>query len=310
MSQPSFKSMTKDGTVKRADAMKVRLEDIHEEPGFNLRIENEEFQASIDTLAQHIIGGGQYPALEVRPRQEGGVWIVDGHRRHKAIRQAIEHGTELADKDGQVWVNVVPFTGNDADRVARIMTSAEGRGLSPLETAQGYKRLAAFGWEPERIAKTVGKTRQHVDQLLILANAPSAVHDLVKAGAVSAAVAVTTVRDYGDNAGQVLGVELDKAKAQGKKKVTAGTMKPKALPRDVVDNLGTAVDNLLQSIHAIQRETIEGARDGTLVGVNALKLKHLFTAFAEVEHHQEAQAKRLRDQAANENQTDIEESAA
>lgn len=310
MSQPSFKSMTKDGTVKRADAMKIRHADLHVEQGFNLRMSGDELQAHIRALADHIKSAGQIPALEVRPRQEGGAYIVDGHCRHAAISLADSEGAELRDKDGELWVAVVPFTGNDADRVARIMTSAEGRGLSPLETAHGYKRLAAFGWEPERIAKTVGKTRQHVDQLLILANAPSAVHDLVKAGSVSAAVAVTTVRDYGDNAGKVLDAELDKAKAQGKKKITAGTMKPKPLPRDVVDNLTTATDNLLKSIHAIQRETIEGARDGTLVGINALKLKHLFTAFAEVEHHQEAQAKRLREQAANENQTDIEESAA
>lgn len=40
----SFKQMIKDGDLKRADAMKARLEDLHEEPGFNLRAEGEELE--------------------------------------------------------------------------------------------------------------------------------------------------------------------------------------------------------------------------------------------------------------------------
>lgn len=34
MAAKSFKQMIKDGDLKRADAMKARLEDLHEEPGF------------------------------------------------------------------------------------------------------------------------------------------------------------------------------------------------------------------------------------------------------------------------------------
>lgn len=316
MKQPSFKTLINDGTVKRADAMKVRLDDLHVEPGFNLRIENDEFLASIDALAQHIIGGGQFPALEVRPRQEGGVFIVDGHRRRRAIIKAVEAGAELADKDGTIWVSVVAFTGNDADRVARIMTSAEGRALSPLETAQGYKRLAAFGWEPERIARTVGKTRQHVDQLLILANAPSAVHDMVAAGSVSAAVAVTTVRDHGDNAGQVLGVELDKAKVQGKNKVTPGTMKPKALPRAVVDGVLDSVDLLMDNMPMEARRRIAELEvesgifpDDEMVSIPVWLIADLMTTHGRLGEARNDHAQRLREQKANENQGEIEGAA-
>lgn len=42
MAAKSFKQMIKDGDLKRADAMKARLEDLHEEPGFNLRAEGED----------------------------------------------------------------------------------------------------------------------------------------------------------------------------------------------------------------------------------------------------------------------------
>ena len=237
MTAKSFKQMIKDGEVKRADAMKVRLEDLHEEPGFNLRAEGEDLEVSIDALAEFIADGGQIPPLEVRPRADGGVWIVDGHRRRRAMLKLDAAGRLVRDPAGEFWVHVVPFTGNDAERVARVITSQEGRKLEPLELAAGYKRLAAFGWSADQIAKKVGKTRQHVDQMLILADAPSAVHAMVKEGAVSAAVAVETVRKHGEESADVLDGELQKAKAAGKAKVTAGTMKGPALPRAILDDL-------------------------------------------------------------------------
>lgn len=216
----SFKEMTRDGTLKRADAMQAKLDDIHEEPGFNLRHEGQELEASIDALADFIEGGGIYPPLEVRPRAEGGVWVVDGHRRRRALLRCAERGVPLASpKDGIIWVHIRSFEGNDADRVARIITSAEGKALSQLEVALGFKRLTAFGWTPADIAKRVCKTEVHVRNLLGLANADSDVHAMVKRGEVSGSVAAKTLRQVGDKAGAVLSAALADAKAQGKTKV-------------------------------------------------------------------------------------------
>ncbi|UQS92489.1 ParB N-terminal domain-containing protein [Pseudomonas chlororaphis subsp. piscium] len=155
----SFKQMIKDGDLKRADAMKARLEDLHEEPGFNLRAEGEELEESIDALAEFIFAGGQIPALEVRPRAEGGMWVVDGHRRRRAYLKLDQAGRlpRVPSKDDpkrlEAWISIVPFEGNDAERVARVITSQEGKKLSPLELADGYKRLTAFGWTLDQIAK-------------------------------------------------------------------------------------------------------------------------------------------------------------
>ncbi|BAO20637.1 hypothetical protein [Pseudomonas phage PPpW-3] len=233
----SFKQMIKDGEIKRADAMKVRLEDLHEEPGFNLRIEGEDLEWSILDLAAFIGNGGQVPPLEVRPRAEGGLYVVDGHRRRRAYLSLDGRGMLPRDPSGEFWVSVVPFTGNDADRVARVITSQEGRKLFDLEVADGCKRLAAFGWTPDQIAKAIGKTRQRVDQLLILANSNSDVKQLVASGAVSGSVAIDMVRKHGEQAGAELAEELEKAQAQGKAKVTAGTMKGPSVPRNLLDDL-------------------------------------------------------------------------
>lgn len=225
MSEKSIRTLLAEKTLKRADALKVRLADIHEEPGSNLRAEGEDLDASIAAIAAHIAEGGMLPPLEVRPRADGGVWLVDGHRRTRAYRQAVEAGTPLQDpKDGEVWLSVVMFEGSDADRVARVITSAEGRALSPIEVAEGYRRLRAFGWSNERIAKKVSKTGSHVAQLLMLANSNSDVQAKVRQGTVSASTAIKAVRQHGEKAGAFLDGELTKAKASGKAKVTDGTI--------------------------------------------------------------------------------------
>ncbi|MGT2457705.1 ParB/RepB/Spo0J family partition protein [Cupriavidus basilensis] len=307
---PSYKQMIKDGDVKRADAMKVRLEDLHEEPGFNLREEGADLDASIEALADHIFDGGQYPALEVRPRAESGVWIVDGHRRRRAIARAIDKGAPLADKDGTVWVNIVPFVGNDADRTARILTSAEGRALTPLETAMGYKRLRNLGWDNARIAKKVGKTTSHVAQRLLLADANSDVQQMVSAGMVAATEAERAVRKHGEAAGKFLDSELGKAKAAGKTKVTAGVIKGKALPPKVVSGLVGSVDAFMEALPVDTRTALASIEfsktDASApVTVPAGALLALLKSHAEVTEARNREADRTRGKAAEAAQVQI-----
>lgn len=302
----SFKQMIQGGEVKRADAMKIALDNIHEEPGFNLREEGPELEASIRDLAQYIAGGGMVPALEVRPRPTGGVFVVDGHRRRRAFIVARDElGAPIE------FVNIVAFTGNDADRVARIMTSAEGRALAPIEVANGYKRLAAFGKTPDEIAAMVGKTRQHVDQLLILANANTDVQRMVKDGSVSGATAVKLVRQHGEGAGQVLQEELGKAKAAGKAKVTVGTIQGKALPAKVTKEVVDTTEYLVGELSAEALEAVEGVRSGrldkerTMVQLPATVLAEVLKTWEQVKEAREKANKRAAAQAANDAQGEL-----
>lgn len=164
---------------------------------------------------------------------------------------------------------VIAFEGSDADRVARIISSQENEKLSPLELAEGYKRLRAFGWSPEQIAKKVGKTRQHVEQVLTVGNANTDVQSLVAAGHVSATTAAQVVREHGDGAGKVLGAELEKAQASGKKKVTAGTMKGPAIPKPRLEAVHAASRNLIAALDSID----EDSRSLTLPTALVLELR-------------------------------------
>ncbi|HGN2708742.1 ParB/RepB/Spo0J family partition protein [Pseudomonas aeruginosa] len=265
MAAKSFKQMIKDGDLKRADAMKARLEDLHEEPGFNLRAEGEDLEQSIADLADYLHQGGIVPALEVRPREEGCMWVVDGHRRRRAYLKLDAEGRLPRDPNGEFWVPIVAFGGNDAERVLRVITSQEGRKLSPLELAHGYKRLIAFGWTVEQIAQKMGRTRQHVDQVLVVGNANTDVQQLISSGAVAATTAARIVRKHGEKAGQVLGQQLAKVIAAGGTKVTPRAVAEPTVPRAILDDLLKVTTDIVDAFPtALRAGLAEGPESITL----------------------------------------------
>jgi ParB family chromosome partitioning protein len=247
MTVASFRQMTNDKVIRRADAEKIQYKDLHVEPGFNPigRMEDDEDGGS---LFQFIMSGGRVPDLETRPREEGGVWIVDGHRRHYQIGRAIEAGAPLQDKDGAIWISIKQFIGNDIDRVCRIATSNEGKKLTAIQLAEVYKRLAGFGLSVDDIAKRMTRTRQHVEQIMVLANANHDVQAAVRRGEISPSLAISATRANGEGAGAVIAAEVQKAHAAGKKRVTASTMKPWAPPMKFSAPIVTNARRLIDSM--------------------------------------------------------------
>lgn len=242
----SFRQMTEDKTIRRADAMKIQLEDLHFEEGFNLRDmspdavdeDGQTFEEGIAELAAYIKAGGYVPPLEVRPRAEGGVYIVEGHRRTLAYRKLDAAGElpRTPRKDDpkvlEAWIPITAFEGNDADRVLRVMTSQQNKKLSAMAIAEGYRRLKAFGWTEAQIAAKRGMSVAHVKRQLVLStDANSDVQALVRENKVSASVAIDTVQTHGDGAGQVLKDAL--ATLPEGKKVTAKALRSTPLVRNV-----------------------------------------------------------------------------
>lgn len=291
----SFRQKILSKEIKRAHAMQVRYEDLHIEPDFNLRtpielLEGEEREAAEEddkALFEHIMASGKVPPLEVRPRPGVGVWIVDGHRRHEQIGRAIAAGAPLQDEDGIVWIDVVAFVGNDADRTARVISSAKGRHLRPLEVAFGYAKLSGFRWENERIARLDNVSPQWVAKMLTLAHANSDVHALVRSGAVKASTAIDAITKHGEGAGDFLTGKLDQAKAAGKTRVTASAIHGRALPRKVVSPLISSVDTFMQGLDANQRATLLDIQEGRVasetITIPAAALLDLFQAHGAVE---------------------------
>lgn len=275
----SFKQMRRDGVIKHADQRRIRYEDIHIEPGFNAEGRHDPADPENISLLAHIKAGGMFPALEVRPRDEGGVWIVEGHRRYVEIGNALRDGCTLfLDKDGILWVDIVQFEGNDIDRHVRVVTSQSNMKLTPLQLGLRYKTLRGFKKTPDEIAASVHRTRQHVDQMLILADANHDVQEAVAAGDISATEAVKLQRQHGESTGSV----IQKAKGDAKGgKVTAKGLKPWTPPAKVVAPVVDAVSSLLDSLDNTDRQRIEKSTvdNDVFVSVSARELLDVFKAY-------------------------------
>ncbi|MBP2232549.1 response regulator of citrate/malate metabolism [Azospirillum agricola] len=185
-----------------------------EDEGFNIRLRNDEYELTIEEYTALFLAGHRPPPLIIWKRDDDLV-LIDGHLRRRAALRAIERGAPA-----DMTVDIVHFTGNDADREALMLRSGLKRGWRPEELAAGYKRLMGYWSDVKRVAEAVGKSESHVRDILTLATADTAVQDMVKAGGVTASAAIKVVRKEGHKAAAVLKEASDRVKAAGGTKVT------------------------------------------------------------------------------------------
>ena len=201
------------------------------EDGFNGRPID---RAHIESLKISYRAGNPFPAIVARV-DNGRIIVVDGHHRVTACQEMIAEGVEIA------GIEATQFRGGDADRVAYMLTSAQGLAMTPLQAARQYRKLTVFGWSTKEIADKVGKTTSYITEMLTLAESNSDVQRMVDNNQVAAGVAAKIVRKHGENAGAVLTEHLATAQASGKTKVTPKTIKPKVVP--LVDAIRAEIES-------------------------------------------------------------------
>ncbi|MDU3160468.1 MAG: DNA-binding protein [Hafnia alvei] len=206
-----YKSKDKNGTettVKKT--FLVPLSELYVEPGFNVRDID---QAHVEEFRDAFIDGEYLPPLAVQVTEQG-VKIIDGHHRYYGAKLATEAGHEIP------RLECKDFVGSEADRIAFMVTSSQGKPLSPLERAAAYQRLSNQGWESSEIAKKVKRSIADVEHHLALLEVGDGLIEMVKSGEVAATTAVALSREHGVNASSVAADQMVKAKAAGKKKLT------------------------------------------------------------------------------------------
>ncbi|MNS71777.1 hypothetical protein D3C72_1051580 [compost metagenome] len=118
------------------------------------------------------------------------------------------------------------------------------------------------------------------------------------------------MRKHGDEAGNVLDGELGKAKAAGKGKVTAGTIKGKALPAKVTQALVDGMDAFTDALEPEAHELMAGVRNGTepedvVVEVKASTLAALLACHQDVMDARAEQKRRAKEKAAKAAQAEL-----
>lgn len=217
----SFNKMINAKVIKRIDSgMLISIDDIHVNPELDIRVKNKRLEDANEELFQHIMNGGKLPALEVEPREEGGVWVIEGMRRRLCYLRARDAGKPID------MIKIDPFVGNDLDKLSRVKSSNKQLHISDYEEFVLVKQMMAFNIEPQEMADRLTIPRYKVDNYLILVTAGYAIQQLVKDDAVDLLLAVERIKKNKDKALELLQADANKAQAEGKKRATKSTAIP------------------------------------------------------------------------------------
>lgn len=145
----------------------------------------------LTTLIDSIREKGIIQPLVVRPLDKGmgelgmGTYeIIAGERRWRAARTLNLETVPVVVRD---------YTDREALEVA-LIENIQRDDLTPVEEAEGYQRLLGeFNYTQEELARSIGKSRSHVANMLRLNQLPTHIKDMIQDGKISAGHARTLV---------------------------------------------------------------------------------------------------------------------
>lgn len=219
------------------------VDELYVETNYNIRDID---QTHVEEFRDAFIAGEHVPPLAVKVTEKG-IKIIDGHHRYYGAKLAQEAGYTLR-------LECKDFVGSEADSVAFMVTSSQGRALLPLERAAAYQRLVNQGLEPVEIAAKVKRSITDVEQHLQLLTVGEPLIEMVKSGEVAATTAVALQREHGVKASSVAQEQMQKAKAAGKKKLT----KTDAMPQFSAAQARKLAELIAK--HSQTEQSDEGAR--------------------------------------------------
>ncbi|WP_244869568.1 ParB N-terminal domain-containing protein [Paraburkholderia aspalathi] len=198
---------------------------------------------------------------------EDRIYVYEGQHRY--------HGALLAIKEGKV-IDRLPCVIDEAKSVNRVsliyagITNNDSEKLTPLELAEKVIELQNLGEQNSAICMRLNITDQTIRDVLLLANAPTALHKLVRAKVVSSTLAIDEIRAHGgDKALERLQNAAQQAKAAGKAKVTKKTLS-KPVAHKISD---VQAKQLLQALQAVLHDpAFSQLETPTIAGVHTALL--------------------------------------
>lgn len=230
----AYKNQGSDLDIKVNKTFMVPVEHLIIEDGFNVRDLD---QDHISAMAQAYQDGKMMPALVIRTTQSG-FKVIDGHHRLSAAKIA-----------GVQRLECKEFAGSEAEQIAFMISSSQGRNLKPIERAHAYRRLIGFGMTKDEIAKSVMRSRADVDNHLLLLEAGDDVIDAIKSGEVAATEVQREMRKSGSDAKDKIMTEVNKARKSGvKAKLRKFTKKHQDRAMEIISGMDNLPDELRQIV--------------------------------------------------------------
>ena len=131
---------------------------------------------TLDELAANIREFGVLQPLTVRPREEGGYWVIFGERRYRASLQA--------------GLTEIPCIIRACDEVEHlrlaIIENLHRDQVDAIEEANGFQSLVQLGVPPAEIAAQVNRSPSYISNAMRLLELPEVVQVQIRTGALSA----------------------------------------------------------------------------------------------------------------------------
>ena len=168
---------------KRNSHFKVPFSQLRIVEGLNIRSDYGDIQELANSIKENGV------KMPLRGSSKSNLYyIVDGHRRFQAMQLLYNEGIEVSCNF------IVQEKGtNDEQQVIDMFITNEGKALTPLEQAEGVRRLLAYGWTEKKIADRLAKSPSYINKLNLLNKAPEKLLNLIRSNEISSTLAIDVV---------------------------------------------------------------------------------------------------------------------
>jgi ParB-like chromosome segregation protein Spo0J len=216
---------------------------------------------SVEEMADNIIAvGGVRLPVSVK-FVDGVAELIDGERRVRGSRRAIEKGFEHK-------IRAIEATGelrSELDVIGAQLLANKNEGLEHIELARAFARMLDLGATYDEIsAKSGGYSNQQIANILAMNHVTEDVRDMVDTGALSATLAETTFRKHGAKKGESI---VKKAK-----KIADKTGSTKVTPRHIREAMGesTASEEARDTIKTLTDALIAVTRTSDVAKIHRI----------------------------------------
>jgi ParB/RepB/Spo0J family partition protein len=172
--------------VKKRDLPMVPYQNLVIRPGLNIRTDMGDLQQLSDSIKEN---GLRVPLRGYKEKGTEKYIVTNGHRRHAAIGLFINEINETY----YVPIVLEPQKYSDELRIIDMFIMNDGKNLTPLEQAEGVRRLQQCGYNDKEIATKISRSPAYVCKLSSLNTAPKKLINLIAKDTIAASFAMDII---------------------------------------------------------------------------------------------------------------------
>lgn len=174
---------------------------------------------NIEELMNSIVQNGVRNPVKAFTDKDGKIYLREGFRRMRAVNLALKAGKKIE----RIPVILDERKLSEEERTLEFLINNDGKPFTMLEQSEVIKQLLNFGLKITEVVARTGKARGYIENLILLANAPTKIREYIRSSKISAHAVIQIMQAIkGDETKLLEEVEsaIKAAKEAGKEKAT------------------------------------------------------------------------------------------